>query len=141
MSSSSASPRGTTTTPFWSPVMMSPGLTTIPPAAIACPISPGPRCNGPIGVIPRANTGKSPSASIASMSRMRPSITKPAMPRWRALVEIRSPQTAVSIEVLASTTTTSTGLGDVERLVDHQVVARVALDRARGAEDVQTGVG
>ena len=92
-----------------SPTIKSPGFTTIPPTDTGKLTSPGPRCSGPIGVTPRANTGKSPSDRIPGRSRTSPSTTNPAMPRWRAFVLTRSPSTAWFVVDAASTTITSPG--------------------------------
>ena len=46
---------------------------------------------------------------MAGRSRIRPSTTNPTMPRWRAFIEIVSPSTALTVDELASMTSTSPG--------------------------------
>ena len=91
----------------------------------------------PIGVTPRAKTGKSPRRRMAGRSPIRPSTTNPAMPRWRAFVEMRSPSTGRQGRATRIDDNDVAGPSDVQALVDHQVVAREDLHRACRPEDAQ----
>src|SRR5205807_3187664 len=96
-STTSASARGTTTTPFASPITISPGRTGTPPTATGTFTSPGPFFRAPLGVTAgRENTG-SPTSQIPRRSRTDPSVTIPASRSSRAILLVRSPQCATAV--------------------------------------------
>ena len=64
----------------------------MPPITTDRPISPGPSLNGELGETPRANTG-TPTASMPSTSRTRPSVTQATTPLLCATPSQASPTT------------------------------------------------
>src|SRR5215831_10662409 len=107
LSTSSALARGTTTMPSSSAITTSPGCTTTPPQRMAWLISPGPSLPPGMGERPRAKRGK-PLARLSPISRITPSMTKPATPRFCAMAQTLPPATAMASSP-ASTTITSPG--------------------------------
>ena len=87
---------GTTTTPSVSPTTMSPLLTCLSATVTISPALPGPFRAGESGATPDAKHG-SPALQIPSISLTQPSVTIATTPAFSAILNTRSPITAVAI--------------------------------------------
>ena len=139
-STAAVASNGTHRMPSPSPSTRSPGSITMPSIATGTLISPGPSLYGPAMRDARGEHRESRSARISSASRIAPSITMPAMPRAlrvrrHDLADDRVGEIAAGIhdDHVAR-------LGEVERLVHHQVVAGPRLHGERRARHAPAAV-